>query len=148
MNLSMPQSVVQDLAERGRLGAVKLVETFAGGRPGIEAAPGWDNHRWVRFRTATSGLGHWLRALATNYRDGTSGATPYSALAGRGANATLPSYKPTTTERQRLNERTDELLNLAAHWRHDELNTSDPKPAPRLRLVPDDGTAAVSEVQD
>lgn len=33
MNLSMPEQVVHDLAERGRLGAVKLVDAFAGERP-------------------------------------------------------------------------------------------------------------------
>ena len=67
MNLSMPAQVVKDLAERGKLGAVKLVDTFAGDRPGAVPAQGWDNHRWIRYRTATAGLGDLLHDARENW---------------------------------------------------------------------------------
>ncbi len=146
MNLSMPSQVVQDLAERGKLAAVKLVHAFAGDQPGRVPAKGWDNHRWVRFRTATSGLAQWLVPFERNYRDTTSGGTPYGGFAGPGADAPLPSYRLGTSERDALNERTAGLLHLSASWSGDAPTSSEPKPAPRLRLVPDDGTAAGLDV--
>jgi predicted acylesterase/phospholipase RssA len=141
MNLSMPPEVVRALAERGRLGAVKLVTQFAGAHPGIHPAWGWDNHRWVRFRTATSGLSRWLRAFTDSYHDGANGGTPYPDLAGSGADAELPSYKLTKTERETINDRTHDVVEMVDGWVTD-LRASTPRPAPRLRLVPDDGTAS------
>ena len=143
MNLSMPEQVVRDLAERGRLGAVKLTDAFAGERPGEVPAAGWDNHRWIRFRTATAGLSGWLAPFLQNYRETTSGGTPYPDLAGPDAEAELPSYRPTARDRAVINERTGRLVALAEAWGGDEALTSTaPRPRPRLRLVPDDGTAA------
>ncbi|MHA6513489.1 hypothetical protein [Tessaracoccus sp. Z1128] len=142
MNLSMPEHVVTGLAERGKWGAVKLVDAFAGDQPGVVPARGWDNHRWIRFRTAASGLAGWLGAWERSYRDLTSGGTPYPDLAGPAADAPLPSYQLGKAEREALNERTGELLTLATDWSDDERVPAAPRPAPRLRLVPDDGTAA------
>ncbi|MGO1489312.1 MAG: hypothetical protein ACTHWA_12305 [Arachnia sp.] len=146
MNLSMPPKTVTDLAERGRLGAVNLVRTFAGDKPGLEPTRAWDNHRWIRLRTATSGLAQWLRHLESNYRGTTSCGTAYSQLAGLDAQAPLPSYQLSEEERQRLNARTAALMELAAEWGSDARPLAGPKPAPRLRLVPDDGTAAGIDV--
>lgn len=142
MNLSMPPKVVTDLAERGRLGAVKLVNAFAGPRPGTQPTWGWDNHRWIRLRTATAGLARWLRPFERNYHDTTSGGTPYGELAGPGADAPLPSYPLPDAHRAHLNHSTGELLDLAVGLDEDALTRSAPRPAPRLRLVPDDGTSS------
>ena len=141
MNLSMPPKVVTDLAERGRLGAVKLVNAFAGERPGEVPTWGWDNHRWIRFRTAMAGLAGWLDGFHGSYQDTTSGGTPYGDLAGPGADAPLPSYPLSGVNREALNERTGELVGLAGAWDGATIPPA-PKPSPRLRLVPDDGTAA------
>ena len=147
MNLSMPPKVVTDLAERGRLGAVKLVNAFAGDRPGQVPTWGWDNHRWSRFRAAMSGLAGWLDGFHGSYQDTTSGGTPYGDLAGPGADAPLPSYPLSGVKREALNERTGELVGLATAWDGATIPPA-PKPAPRLRLVPDDGTAAGLDAQD
>ena len=141
MNLSMPPKVVTDLAERGRLGAVKLVNAFAGDRPGEVPTWGWDNHRWIRFRTAMAGLAGWLDGFHGSYQDTTSGGTSYGDLAGPGADAPLPSYPLSGVNREALNERTGELVGLAGAWDGATIPPA-PKPSPRLRLVPDDGTAA------
>ncbi|MFD0864908.1 hypothetical protein ACFQ06_03675, partial [Tessaracoccus lubricantis] len=143
MNLSMPPEVVTALAERGRLGAAKLVRTFAGERPGVVPAKGWDNHRWIRFRTAAGGLGRWLVALERNYRDTTSGGTPYDELAGPGADGDLPSYRPSAADREVINERAAGMVGLAQKWKDNDAGAKTaPRPAPQLRLVPDDGTAS------
>ena len=147
MNLSMPPQVVADLAERGRQGAAKLVTAFAGEDPGLTPAAGWDNHRWIRFRTATAGLARWLAPFGANYRDDTPGGTPYHAMAGPGADAPLPSYRPSAVDREVINERTGALVAMSDEWGSDDaLLASAPQGAPQLRLVPDDDTAAGFDV--
>ena len=143
MNLNMEPQVVADLALRGKLGAAKLVAAFAGDQPAVVPAEGWDNHRWIRFRTSTAGLTGWLDGFSDSYRDQSSGGTPYSDLAGPGAQAPLPSYEPTVGDREQINARTGSLIDLADQWTADDAVTrSAPRPRPILRLVPDDGTAA------
>lgn len=143
LNLSMPQQVVSELSERGRLGAVKLLEVFAGDQPGVVVTPGWDNHRWVRFRTATAGLTGWLEQFGDAYAHPSPGSTAYRDLAGPGAAAELPSYRPGVRDRRLLNQRASDLVRMAQEWTGDTAMTNaTPSPRPRMRLVPDDGTAA------
>lgn len=142
MNLTMPGSLVTALAERGRGGAVKLVKRFAGDMPGVVPARGWDNQRWIRFRTATAGLERWLNRFRDGYFHQHSGQTPYADLAGPGATTPLPSYyKFTGDQREAMNRRTGELLDLAAKWDAPPVDCfahGTPSPRPRLRLVPHD----------
>lgn len=143
MNLNMAPEVVTDLALRGKYGAAKLVRVFAGDQPGVVPARGWDNHRWIRFRTATAGLDGWLDQFEDGYRAPGSGGTPYPDLAGPGADADLPSYRPTVGDRLLINERTGGLVAMAEEWNADQAMTKGaPRPRPQLRLVPDDGSAA------
>lgn len=143
MNLSMPAEVVADLSLRGKLGAAKLVDAFAGPQPGVVPAAGWDNHRWIRFRTASAGLTGWLGRFEEGYRDAGSGGTGYPDLAGPGARAPLPSYRPSAQDRALINERTAQVLDLARDLTQDDAMVAGaPRPRPQLRLVPDDGTAA------
>ena len=72
MNLSMPPEVLKRLVDRGAEAAAKLVEQFAGSPPFQTPGKGWDNHRWIRFRTATSGLEAWL----ADFRGGYTSADP------------------------------------------------------------------------
>lgn len=142
MNLAMPPEVVTGLADRGRGAARHLVDRFAGDQPGVVPAEGWDNHRWIRFRTSTAGLATWLDSLAEGYSAPAAGSTPYRDLAGPGADKPLPSYPLTRARRRAVNERTGELLELATVWTGDDaLTFNAPRPRPQLRLVPDDGTA-------
>lgn len=143
MNLSMDPTVVRSLSERGRAGAAKLVQSFAGDDPGRTPAWGWENHRWVRLRTSAAGLDTWLDQFRDGYAAASPGATPYAELAGDGAEAPLPSYDLTKARRAELNEHTRELLAVADSWAQDDAMTYHaPRPRPRLRQVPDDGTAA------
>ena len=143
MNLAMPEPIVTGLANRGEAAAGLLVQKFAGTLPGHPQGWGWDNQRWIRFRTATAGLKTWLTKFQDHYNADSPGATPYSQLAGGNAAATLPSYSfSSLARRDSANARTSELLALAPTWATDNaLSDKAPRPRPQLRLVPDDAGA-------
>jgi predicted acylesterase/phospholipase RssA len=139
LNLAMEPPVVASLSARGQAGAAKLVTRFAGPAPGVEPAAGWENQRWVRFRTATAGLSYWVGSFRGGYSTDPPGATPYRDLAGPGAAAPLPSYRLTTGRRNAVNDRTGDLLGLAERWagaHADAFTAGAPAPTPVLRLVP------------
>ena len=138
LNLDMAPEVVEGLSARGRAGAGKLVARFAGPAPGVARAAGWENQRWVRFRTATNGLAQWISSFRGGYLTDPPGATPYRDLAGPGAAAPLPSYGLTVGRREAVNARTDALLGLADEWARppaDAFTANPPAPVPVLRLV-------------
>lgn len=144
MNLNMPASRVTALSKRGKAAGAKLVTKFAGTPEGKPQGWGWDNNRWIRFRTATAGLQAWLHGFNTGYTAPSPGATPYSDLAGQSAGGALPSYRLTVAEREAVNRGTGDLLGLAVkpEWSGDAMLKAVPKPSPRMRLVPDDGSAS------
>jgi predicted acylesterase/phospholipase RssA len=133
MNLNMKRDVVENLVRRGRGGAARLVDRFANG-------DGWDNHRWIRFRTASAGLDVWLSGFRRGYTTVPNDAsTPYADLAGPNAAAQLPSYNIQGAQRKALNCRTGDLVTLAEEWRTapaDAFTEGSPAPRPVLRLVP------------
>ncbi|WP_147918490.1 patatin-like phospholipase family protein [Ruania zhangjianzhongii] len=143
MNLAMPPEVVSALADRGHAAAGRLVDVFAGPQPGQVPTHGFDNHRWIRLRTAGAGLEQWLGSWQHGYTAPAPGGTPYPDLAGAGAAGELPSYVPTDAQRARLNTATDDVLGLAQTWPAGAMSTGAPRPTPRLRLVPEEGVAAL-----
>lgn len=143
MNLTMPPEVVTRLAARGAGAAQRLTRRFAGEAPGAVPAAGWDNHRWIRFRSSLAGLTGWLGALRDGYSAPALGATPYEQFAGPGASAPLPSYAVSGARRDALNARTESVLEVARELRSDDVTVAGaPRPRPELRLVPDAGIAA------
>jgi predicted acylesterase/phospholipase RssA len=158
MNLKMPGPVVRGLAERGEAAGAKLVDKFTG-TPTDERGHthtrgwGWNNQRWIRFRTAAAGLDEWLTLFKTVYEAASPPPTaPYDQLAGAaGARAVLPSYALADHDRDTVNHLTTSLLATAAMWSGENpLSEKPPHPQPRLRLVPDDGvaSAATEDVND
>ncbi|OBB91392.1 patatin-like phospholipase family protein [Mycobacterium sp. 852002-40037_SCH5390672] len=139
MNLTMPAEVVTELADRGQAAAAKLVQKFVGTVGDKPEGWGWNNQRWIRFRTSTAGLNTWLAKFNENYHAAASGAAlPYADLAGLNASAPLPSYPP--GDRAAVNNLTSSLLDLATAWGpNNALSVDPPKPPPQLRLMPDDG---------
>lgn len=143
MNLTMPPEVVTALADRGQAAAGRLVEVFAGDHPGSTPAHGFDNHRWIRMRTAGAGLEQWLAGWQRGYTSDSAGATPYPDLAGPGATGPLPSYRPSEEQRTQLNTVTGQVRDLAQDWPAGTMLTGAPRPTPRLRLVPEEGVATL-----
>jgi hypothetical protein len=144
MNLSMPECIVTGLADRGEAAADLLVEKFTGTPEGKPKDWGWNNQRWIRFRTATAGFNAWMAKFDTNYRTDVHEGVPYPDLAGPGADAVLPSYRfDSAADRSAANDLTAGLLNLASTWGTPNiLSDSAPRPCPQLRLTPDDGAAS------
>jgi hypothetical protein len=144
MNLSMPKGVVAGLADRGEAAADLLVEKFTGRPGGRPRDWGWNNQRWIRFRTATAGFNAWMTKFDTNYGADAPGAVPYADLAGPGAAAALPSYRFNSAgDRNEADDLTGALLALTPTWgTPNALSDSAPRPRPLLRLVPDDGVAS------
>jgi hypothetical protein len=143
MNLSMPKDIVTGLAERGEAAADLLVDKFTGTPDGKPKGWGWNNQRWIRFRTATAGFNAWMTKFDANYRTEVPGALSYADLAGAGAHAVLPSYRfDSAGDRAAANDATGALLALTPIWgTPNALSDSAPKPRPQLRLAPDDGAA-------
>ena len=144
LNLDMPEHTVTALSERGRGAAERLVDRFAGDAPGVTPAPGWDNHRWLRFRTATAAFSETLVSFRSGFDTVPPGTTPYSDWVGLDdlgydADAELPSYPLTSMRRHAVNVRTHGLLKTADEWQDppaDAFTAGAPEPRPRMRLVP------------
>ena len=144
LNLDMPEQTVLELSERGEGAARRLVDRFAGEQPGVVPAPGWDNQRWIRFRTSTAGLSGWLLQLRRGYADQRPGTTPYATWVGvdetgQEADATLPSYPIEGTRRHAANVRTEGLIDTAEQWQEspaDAFTEGAPRPRPAMKLVP------------
>jgi hypothetical protein len=144
MNLAMPPDVLRGLVDRGAAAAAKLVSEFAGPPPFQTTGNGWDNHRWIRFRTATSGLEAWLADFRSGYTSADSSPVQYGSWAGPTANTPQPSYQVAGARGSVLNRRTEALLNVADSWAEDPTNVyahGAPSPRPRLKLTPDNGPA-------
>lgn len=141
MNLTMTADAVSHLAERGRAAAGRLVERFAPDANG-NPADGWENQRWIRFRTATAGLSDWLTTFSYGYNTKVPPATEYSDLAGSGAAAPLPSYPIDPGDRTAVNTCVGSLLTLAEAWSKVPNNAfikDAPPDRPGLRLMPMEG---------
>lgn len=118
LNLKMAPPTIAALSERGDEAAQEL-EDFD-----------WDNHRWVRYRTAMSGLSrlmHSLDARAAAYREFVASREPGG------------SYELGSNARRAADlAATDELLETASHWRADGYpgtQGSVPHPRPEVRQV-------------
>lgn len=144
MNLSMPPDVLQRLAKRGDAAAEKLVHEFAGPPPFETTGKGWDNHRWIRFRTATSGLEAWLADFCAGYTAVDPSPVQYSSWTSPTPPEPQPSYPIGGGRRRVLNQRTDDLLNLSKDWATQPAElfaNGAPSPRPILKLTPASGSA-------
>jgi predicted acylesterase/phospholipase RssA len=61
LNLDMPEERINKLAHRGVLAAEELIRHFD--VPSVNEVMNWDNHRWLRFRTAMASLEQLLTRL-------------------------------------------------------------------------------------
>jgi hypothetical protein len=129
LNLSMPDEVVARLSRRGRFAAQKLVDRFG------PAGGGWTNHRWIRFRTATSALSDWFAGFEKGYT--APAAESYDELLN--GQADEPSYPMTDRRRAAARVRITDLRGQINTWATDPADAftnNRPRKPPVLRLGP------------
>jgi predicted acylesterase/phospholipase RssA len=140
LNLNMPEEVVRGIGERGRFAGVKLRERFMG-RDGNPLT--WDNHRWIRYRSALSLVEELLRDLRQGATSQLAGDTAYDKLIARSETDPPPGYRLNEPEQRDFAAKlTQRLLDWADEWEREREQTGQsfakgaPRPAPELRIRP------------
>ena len=138
MNLNMPRTAIEDLGERGRCAGQKLVERFT--RSALGSEPSWDNHRWIRYRSAMAlledMLGRFRRAYAQRPNPG---ERTYEELMRRGQEEPPTSYQWARAAQRMFAERaTTEVVAMSDRWDTGDQSFGEggPGPRPELRIRP------------
>lgn len=142
MNLDMPPCVIDALTERGRCAGEELVRRFSLPKPdGVVL--GWDNQRWVRYRSSMTLLQDWLTRFRRTFTAASNGdplypapgERPYSELLQAADDA--PSY-PFKGDQPFAAKATSKMLSMSEAW--DEAGSFDavncPSPLPEIRIRP------------
>jgi predicted acylesterase/phospholipase RssA len=139
MNLAMPPELIRSLTLRGQAAGRALVERFAETR-GTDPGLSWDNHRWVRYRSALAALAALLEQFSAAWRDVPRDERSYRELAER-PNTDGPAGYRFVSEAQRalavaLTELLAEVGELSEQGPGDVAKGA-PRPEPVARIVPD-----------
>lgn len=137
LNLDMQPEAIQALGERGRDAAALLVDHFR--RPPDAHELSWDNHRWVRYRTALALLEGFLARLRHAVRAPAPDDRSYEELIVRGPADAPASYRwERRAQRDFAAAATRELLDLADRWNAAGQTFAEgaPAPHPELRIRP------------
>jgi len=140
LNLTMSPEAIEALTRRGRAGGRLLVERFAE-TPGRSRGLSWDNHRWVRYRSALASLSVLVESLAAAWRDEPEGERSYRELAERHAGIGPAGYRFDSAAQRRLALAVTDLLAETGERSAAEpgrLRRRAPRPEPVARIVPDD----------
>jgi hypothetical protein len=140
MNLAMPPEVLEALTLRGQAAGRALVERFAE-TPGTAPGLSWDNHRWVRYRSALAAIAAQLEQFERAWRTDSADERSYAELVDRPADVGPAGYRLTSAEQRALVVALTELLVAAGD--RSELGPGDvalgsPRPEPIARIVPSD----------
>lgn len=138
MNLGMGEKSIEALAERGAVAGERLVERFADG-------DGWENHRWVRFRSYMA----MMEQVNTNAAGAFDAENPRSRTYRRlldDPTTRLPSYPFKLKGQTRWARfRTKAFMDLAGRWfepvpgrepPEGHFGDGAPEPAPEMRAQP------------
>jgi len=141
MNLTMPPERIAALTARGRAAAERLRDAYT-----PPYAPGqaitWDNHRWVRLRSALAVL----EGMHDHFADGYSqppaspGEPTYAELLARGPETPPNSYRWDGTAQLELAAEEIEAILGAAAESESGVTVAEgaPRPAPQGRIAPTD----------
>jgi predicted acylesterase/phospholipase RssA len=138
MNLTMPPELIRSLTLRGQAAGRALVERFAE-TPGTEPGLSWDNHRWVRYRSALAALADLLEQLAAAWHEDPEGERSYRELVERAEDAGPAGYRFTSEAQRQLALALTELLTEAgalAERGPGSVARGAPRPEPVARIVP------------
>ena len=137
MNLDMREEVIDRLTNRGLAAAEALIARFVGTTPIPHGATAWDEHRWVRFRTAAASLERWLRRFHDVYcADARPFEMAFPDLLGPDAHRDPPLFEWSPAQAAVARTRTDALIELGALWEEpgfDFASDEGPTPSPVLR---------------
>ena len=142
MNLSMPRDLIDKLSERGRCAGEKLSRRFSTG-DGTELT--WDNHRWVRYRSAMQLLEDALKAFWRAYHQTPIAGQPYPTLIGRARDVPPKTYEwDDSTQQTFAVGATIAVAHLGRDWADSQgLNPPGPsfadgapRPTPEIRIKP------------
>ncbi len=130
MNLTMPPDLIGALSKRGRYAAAVLAHRFSN-TPPEGTILDWNNHCWVRMRSAMSLLEQTVGKIRLAH-GGKQGPTPYSAL-----EKSPPSY-PFPEDSTAQDAMLEGFFALAASWSASPtgLTAGAPQPSPELRIMP------------
>ncbi|MEO9170919.1 MAG: hypothetical protein ABI282_09715, partial [Candidatus Baltobacteraceae bacterium] len=142
LNLDMPENVLATLSRRGECAGDLLVQRFTS--PSPEAPPqttNWENHRWVRFRTATSVLEQFVVDFTTRYlAPPDNGDTAYPDLVQRKPGVAPFGYALGVPEQQRfVAAQTAALASSGIVWANaapNDFREDSPEPMPELQVRP------------
>jgi hypothetical protein len=141
LNLSMPPEVIEALTLRGQAAGRALVRRFAE-TPGTDDGLSWDNHRWVRYRSALGAITEQLERLGNAWRsEPESGDRSYRELVERNEEVGPAGYRLRSQAQRALALSLTELLaEVGKQSEESETGVGDgaPRPAPIARIVPRD----------
>ena len=138
MNLTMPPELISSLTLRGQAAGRALVERFAE-TPGTDPGLSWDNHRWVRYRSALAALTELLEQLAAAWREDPEGERTYRELAERSDDVGPSGYRFTSEAQRQLALTLTELLadvGERAERGPGSVTRGAPRPESVARIVP------------
>jgi len=138
MNLAMAPRTVDALTLRGQAAGRALVERFEE-TPGTDAGLSWDNHRWVRYRSALASVAEQLERFGMAWRATPDGERSYPELVDRSSDVGPDGYRFESDGQRALALTLSKLLAETG----DRSATSDtpvdegsPRPLPVARIVP------------
>jgi hypothetical protein len=136
----MSPEVIESLTRRGQAAGRALVERFAE-TPGTAPGLSWDNHRWVRYRSAIAAIAAQLEQFERAWQTHGDDERSYAELVDRPDDVGPAGYRLTSAEQRALLLALTELL--AAAGARSEAGPGDvalgsPRPEPVARIVPSD----------
>ena len=108
-------------------------------KAGATGGPGWDEHRWLRYRRTMASLEAYLNRYEVGYGYAHGGDAPYQTLIARGETLPRDGYPWRKGGQQDFAEReTTQLVDMARRWKAAEPSFRDcaPEPENPLRQVP------------
>jgi predicted acylesterase/phospholipase RssA len=140
LNLDMPSEVLLRLKRRGTAAGALLAERFDAPSvldPG-SGTMGWENHRWLRFRTALGALQTYLASFARGAGNPIPPDVTYDALIAATDGTPAHHYPLPAAARESIGKLVDAAAQLGRDLQDAPGVQSDlPQPSPQLVLRPD-----------
>lgn len=137
LNLNMTKEAIDRLGNRGKRAAAMLMTKFGGSEPPI-SSDGWNEHRWVRFRSTMALTERWLVDLTRGFTRPVTTDTKLEEQLARSPNTPPDSYRFSQNDQPVAQHTMQEITELSAQMSEDgDIFQEDaPRPSPELRIRP------------